>query len=588
MADGNARKVRHSPDTLKKCPSGIRGFDDVTGGGLPKGRPTLVAGAAGSGKTLLALEFLVRGAREYNEPGVFMAFEERADDLTRNASSLGFDLAGLVAAKKLIVDHVRIERSEIQETGEYDLEGLFIRLGNSIDSVGAKRVVLDTLESLFSSLPNELILRAELRRLFSWLKEKGVTAIITAERGEETVTRYGLEEYVADCVILLDNRVSDQISTRRLRIMKYRGSSHGTNEYPFLVAKTGIFLAPITAMRLDYAVRAGRISSGIERLDAMLGRKGFYRGSSILLTGTPGTGKTSFAAQFAHAACARGEKVLYLAYEESREQIYRNMRSIGLDFSRWDRKGLMTVHASRPTGLGIEAHLLTMHRMMDEVKPAVVVIDPVSNFSAAGSVTETIAMLARLIDYFKASGTTTLFTSLITKGATEDATALGISSLMDTWIQLKDIETSGEHNRGLFILKSRGMAHSNQTREFLLTDRGIKILDVSVSAGVPLMGTARAIREESERAEAVTRSEEVQTRRRWVAQKRKEALARIASIEAELNAAEDELDKFLSAEELRAKARSLARQEIGKMRMVDVSPRNRIAGRNGRRRGNRQ
>ncbi len=556
--------------SLPKSPTGIKGLDDITGGGLPRGRPTLVAGSAGSGKTLMAVEFLVRGAREHREPGVFMAFEERADELVRNVESLGFDLARLVAAKKIVLDHVKIERSEIEETGEYDLEGLFIRLAHAIDAVGAKRVVLDTLESLFAALPNEAIVRAELRRLFGWLKSRGVTAIITAERGESTITRYGLEEYVADCVILLDHRIVDNVSTRRLRVVKYRGSAHGTNEYPFLIADRGIYLAPITSMGLDYSVPPGRISSGIQRLDAMLGGRGFHRGSSILVTGTPGTGKSSLSATFADAACARGEKVVYFAFEESPDQIFRNMRSIGLDLARWARKGLLTVHASRPTRVGIEAHLMHMNRLVSELAPDVVVIDPVSNLSEAGAASDAAAMLARLIDTYKAAGTTSLFTNLITKGITEDATALGISSLMDTWIQLRDIEQSGEHNRGLFVLKSRGMPHSNQTREFLLTDRGIRILDVPLSAGLPLMGTARTAHEERERADAALRAGEAHRRRRALEQKRTEARARIAAIRTEMASGEDEIRRIEAEERLRGKARDAARAAVGKLRMADA------------------
>ncbi|MBP2679553.1 MAG: circadian clock kinase KaiC [Deltaproteobacteria bacterium] len=495
MADRKAGKYRFSRAGIPKCPSGIRGLDEITGGGLPRGRPTLVAGSAGCGKTLFAMEFLVRGALERGEPGVFMAFEESARDLAQNVASLGFDLADLAARKKLLVDFVSIERTEIQETGEYDLGGLFIRLGHAIDSIGAKRVVLDTIESLFAGLSNEAILRSELRRLFRWLKKKGVTAVITAERGENTLSRHGLEEYVADCVIMLDHRVTEQVSTRRARVVKYRGSRHETNEFPFLIGDDGIFLLPVTSMGLDYEVSTARISTGIPRLDTMLGGKGYFRGSSILVTGTPGTGKTSIASTFADAACRRGERCIYIAFEEGREQIFRNMRSIGIDLAAWAAKGLLHVHAGRPTVAGLETHILTIHRLGDEFRPKVVVIDPISNLAEVGNQVDVKAMLSRLIDHFKSNGVTTFFTSLVAKGSYEENSGVGISSLMDTWLQLEDIEKSGEHNRGLFILKSRGMAHSNQIREFLLSDRGIDLLDVPVSSGELLMGSARVAME---------------------------------------------------------------------------------------------
>jgi circadian clock protein KaiC len=556
---------------LLKTPSGIQGLDEITGGGLPAGRPTLIAGPAGSGKTLYSLEFLVRGATSYNEPGVFMAFEERTEELVKNVASLGFDLKGLMAKKKIVIDHIRIERSEIEETGEYDLEGLFIRLSHAIDAVGARRVVLDTIESLFSGLKNEGILRAELRRLFGWLKDRGVTSIITAERGENTITRHGLEEYVADCVILLDHRVTEQISTRRLRVVKYRGSSHGTNEYPFLIGEKGIFLVPISSMGLEYSVPSGRISSGIERLDAMMGGKGFYRGSSILVSGTPGTGKSSIAATFAEAACSRGEKALYFAFEESKEQIFRNMRSIGIDLAPWEQKGLLKVHAARPSFLGLEAHLLTMNRLAEEFKPRVVIIDPISNLTAVGEEAEVTALLSRLIDYYKANQTTTLFTSLVTKDATvEEASGVGISSLMDTWTLLQDVETNGERNRGLFILKSRGMAHSNQIREFRLTDRGIELQDVSLSAAGVLMGSARMAQESRERAEAAVRGEEVSRKRQLLVQKRREMEAKVAALHSEYAAHAGELKRFLSEESLRNKAREKTQAEMARMRKADT------------------
>ena len=459
---------------LPKSPTGISGMDEITGGGLPKGRPTLVAGSVGCGKTLFAMEFLVNGAIQYDEPGVFMAFEENAEELAQNVASLGFDLKKLIKQKKLIIDYVRVERAEIQETGEYDLEGLFIRLGHAIDTIGAKRVALDTVEVLFSALPNRGILRAELQRLFRWLKDRGVSAVITAERGDGTMTRFGLEEYVADCVILLDHRVTEQMSTRRLRIVKYRGTLHGTNEYPFLITKDGISVLPITSIGLDHKAPAGRVSTGIKKLDNMLGGKGYYRGSSILLSGTAGTGKSSLAAAFVDAACRRGERCLYFSFEESNEQIIRNMRSIGIDLSPHVKKGLLQFHVARPTLYGLEMHLVTMHELIKQYKPEIVVMDPITDFFAVGSHVEVKAVLTRIIDFLKANQITALFTSY-TEEDTPNESVVGVSSLIDTWISLRNLENRGEHQRGLFVLKSRGMAHSNQIRSFELTDNGIKI-----------------------------------------------------------------------------------------------------------------
>lgn len=457
---------------LPKAPTGIQGLDEITGGGLPKGRPTLVCGGAGCGKTLLAMEFLVRGATEFNEPGVFMAFEESAQDLTQNVASLGFDLKDLVARKKIVLDYVYIERSEIEEAGEYDLEGLFIRLGAAIDSIGAKRVVLDTIESLFAGLPNPLILRAELRRLFRWLKDKGVTAIITGERGEGTLTRQGLEEYVSDCVIVLDHRVSEQTSSRRLRVVKYRGSTHGTNEYPFLIDADGISVLPVTSLALEHIASSEKISTGIPRLDAMLGGAGYYRGSSVLVSGTAGTGKSSFAAHFADAACRRGERVLYFSFEESPSQIMRNMRSIGIDLKQWVKKGLLQIQAHRPSSAGLETHLAMKHKVIAEFKPQVVILDPLNSFVVGDNEIGVHSMLMRLLDYLKMQQITGLFTNLTSSGGVLEQTEVAISSLIDTWLLLRAIESGGERNRDLTVLKSRGMAHSNQAREFLLTDHG--------------------------------------------------------------------------------------------------------------------
>ena len=494
---------------LPKAPTGIGGLDEITSGGLPRGRPTLVCGSAGCGKTLLAMEFLVRGATEFGEPGVFVAFEETPEELSENVRSLGFDLDTLVERKQLLVDHVRVERSEIEETGEYDLEGLFIRLGHAIDSIGAKRVVLDTLEVLFGGLSNVSILRSELRRLFRWLKDKGVTAIITGERGDGTLTRHGLEEYVSDCVIVLDHRVNDQLSTRRIRIVKYRGTTHGTNEYPFLIDEDGISVLPITSLGLRHEASAERISTGVPRLDAMLGGMGVYRGSSVLISGTAGTGKTSLAAHFIDAACRRGERCLYLSFEESPSQMMRNMRSIGLDLAPLVKKGVLRFHATRPSEYGLEMHLATLHKLVKEFQPRVVVVDPITTFlNNAGTSREAEGMLTRLIDFLKSQQITGVFTSLTRGGNAIEASQTSVSSLIDTWLLVRDIEVAGERNRGLYVLKSRGMAHSNQIREFVLTDRGIDLLDVRVGPEGVLIGSRRLAQEAREHAATAKRQQD--------------------------------------------------------------------------------
>jgi circadian clock protein KaiC len=539
-----------SSRTLPKTPSGIRGLDEITGGGLPRGRPTLICGSAGCGKTLFGIEFLVKGATEFGEPGVFLSFEESEEELAQNVRSLGFDLDRLVAEGKLGVDYVHVDRSEIEETGEYDLEGLFIRLGLAIDSIGAERVVLDTIETLFGGLSNEALLRAELRRLFRWLKNKGVTTVITAERGDGTLTRQGLEEYVSDCVILLDHRVHDQISTRRLRVVKYRGTRHGTNEYPFLIDEDGIAVLPVTSLGLQHEASDERVSSGVPRLDTMLSGRGYYRGSSILVSGTTGTGKTSLAGHFADAACRRGERCLYFAFEESQSQAVRNARSIGLDLQQWIDRGLLRFHTTRPTFHGLEMHLATMLKLVRDVRPRVVVVDPISSMLGAGTAGETQAMLLRLVDSLKLQQITALFTSLTSAGdASLEQTDLGISSIIDTWILLRDIELGGERNRGMYVLKSRGMAHSNQIREFLLTDRGIELRDVYVGPEGVLTGSMRLAQEARERAAALARKREEERKRREFERRRSAIEAQIAALRGELEAIGEVADE--SAEELR-------------------------------------
>jgi circadian clock protein KaiC len=462
---------------LAKTPTGIRGFDEITRGGLPKGRPTLVCGGPGSGKTLLGLTFLVNGALHFDEPGVLMTFEENEEEISSDVASLGFNLPELIKARMLAVDYVRVERSEIEETGEYDLEGLFVRLEHAIRTVGAKRVVLDTIESLFAGLKNDGILRSELRRLFRWLKDQGVTALITGERGDGALTRQGLEEYVSDAVILLDHRVRDQVSTRRLRVVKYRGSYHGTNEYPFLINADGISVLPVSSLALQHDAPLERVSSGVARLDEMLSGKGYYRGSTVLVSGAAGTGKTSLAAHFIDAACRRGERCLCFLFEESPQQLLRNMRSIGIDLEPWVAGGLLEFHADRPSRYGLETHLVTMHQVVADFKPTVTVIDPVTNLMTVGTYADVQAMLTRLIDHLKTANITAMLTSLIPGQTVIERTETTISSLMDTWIVLANDAVAGQHHRGLYVLKSRGMAHSNELREFVLTDHGLNVLD---------------------------------------------------------------------------------------------------------------
>ncbi|MDB5856503.1 MAG: KaiC 1 [Ramlibacter sp.] len=521
---------------LPKTPTGIVGFDEITGGGVPEGRPTLLCGAAGCGKTLFAMTFLVAGAEQYDEPGVFMSFEEHANDLTANVASLGYDLENLVAQKRLVIDHVRLDPSEIEETGDYDLEGLFVRLDYAIKQVGAKRVVLDTIETLFSSFSDSGLLRAELRRLFEWLKAKGVTAIITGERGEGQLTRFGIEEYISDCVVLLDNRVVDQVTTRRLRVVKYRGSSHGTNEYPFLIDTEGISVFPVTSAGLDHHTSDEIVSSGILHLDHMFDRRGYFRASSILISGLAGTGKTTFAASFIDACCRRGEKCLYFAFEESPKQIERNMKSIGIDLSTHLDSGLLRFEAARPSLYGVEMHLAKMHRDISLFNPSIVVVDPISAFR--GPRTEANSILLRLIDLLKSHGITALFTSLAGVDETMNDADHDISSLMDAWISLSNISSNGERNRILYVLKARGMGHSNQLREYQITSEGINVIPAYIGAAGVLTGSARVTQEASEREDATSARQEIESRLRALARNRQIVERQIEDMRAELEAAE--------------------------------------------------
>ncbi|MDZ4343493.1 MAG: circadian clock protein KaiC [Candidatus Binatia bacterium] len=557
--------------TLSKAPTGIAGLDEITGGGFPRGRPTLVCGSAGCGKTLLAMEFLVRGATEFGEPGVFMAFEETSEELTQNVRSLGFDLDDLAEQKKLAVDFVRVERNEIAETGEYDLEGLFVRLGYEIDSVGAKRVVLDTIETLFGGLSNFAIVRGELRRLFRWLKDKGVTAVITGESGDGTLTRHGLEEYVSDCVIQLDHRVTEQVSTRRLRVVKYRGTTHGTNEYPFLIDEEGISVLPVTSLGLQHAVSAERVSSGVPRLDTMLGGEGYFRGSTVLVSGTAGSGKTSLAAHFTAAACQRGERSLYLSFEESPAQLLRNMRSIGIDLEPWVKKGLLQFHATRASIHGLEMHLASIHKLVREFQPRVVIMDPVGSMVAAGTRRDATVMLTRLIDFLKLQEITALLTNLTSGDEALEKTDVDISSLVDTWLLLRDLELDGERNRVMYVLKSRGMAHSNQMREFLLTNRGVELQDVYIGAEGVLTGSARQAQEAKEKTAALLRQQEVEGKQRERERKREALEARIVAMRKEFEAEDEEAKRIIGQEHTSQQLVEQDREKMGRSRKSDTN-----------------
>jgi circadian clock protein KaiC len=538
---------------------------------LPRGRPTLVCGGAGCGKTLFATEFLVRGAAQFDEAGVFMSFEETDAELQANVRSLGLDLASLVRRKKIVIDHVHVERSEITETGEYDLEGLFVRLNHAIDSIGAKRVVLDTLEALFAGIPNEAILRAELRRLFSWLRGKGVTAFITAERGREQLTRHGLEEYVSDCVILLDHRVHDQIATRHLRVVKYRGAMHGTNEFPFLIGDEGLSVLPITSLGLNHKVSSERVSSGIPRLDAMLSGRGFFRGSSILVTGTPGTGKTIVSACFAEAAARRGERVLFFSFEESPDQIVRNMSSIGLHLEPLVKRGMLRFHAARPTLYGLEMHLATMFKEIAAFQPQVVIVDPITSLMVAGTDSETKGMVTRLVDYLKGGQVTSLFTSLTRGGHALQQSEIAMSSLMDSWLLLQDFEGNGERNRVLYVIKARGMAHSNQVREFLISNRGVDLVDAYIGPSGVLTGSARAAQTDREKAEALASQQEVARRKRELVRKCEALERQIGGMRSEHEAGAEDLRRLDEEVGMQAYLLTTGRTELGRLRQADVS-----------------
>lgn len=535
----------HFLSALEKSPTGITGLDEISGGGLPKGRTTIVCGGPGCGKTMLGIEFLVRGATEFNEPGVLLAFEETPQEMARNVASLGFDLNGLVERKKLFFEYVYIEPSEIEEAGDYDLEGLFIRLQNAIEAVGAKRVLLDTVEAIFSGFNNIGILRAEIRRLFRWLKDRGMTTVVTAERGEGTLTRHGLEEYVSDCVVLLDHRISEQTSTRRMRIVKYRGTSHGSDEYPFLIDEQGMSVLPITSLELQHAASTERVSSGIGDLDDMLEGEGYFRGSSILITGTAGTGKTTLATSFADATCRRGEKCLYVAFEESFGQLSRNMRSVGFELNPWIKKGLLIHKAWRPSQYGMEMHLLRIHKLIEQFQPRAVVVDPITNLIGGSTEKDVHAMLTRLLDFLKMRKITALFTSLTAAGESLEHTNLAVSSLIDTWVLLRDIELNGERNRAVYLVKSRGMAHSNQLREFVMGKSGIRLIPAYVGTGGVLTGSSRLVQQAKERAEVLLREQEIESQKKELDRQRQALQAQIAALQSEFVAKEHQMQRLI-------------------------------------------
>lgn len=551
---------------LSKIRTGIDGFDEVTGGGIPEGRTTLLCGAAGCGKTLFSMQYLVRGAIDDGQPGVFVAFEETEEDLVKNVASLGFDLADLERRKLLAIDHIRVERNEIEENGEYDLEGLFIRLQLALDSVGAKRLVIDTLETVFGGLTSYGVIRSELKRLFTWLKERGVTTILTAERGDGALTRHGLEEYVSDCVVLLDHRVRDQISTRRLRIVKYRGSTHGSNEYPFLIDHQGITVVPVTASDLEHLVVDERISSGVVGLDEMLGGNGYYRGSTVLISGTAGCGKSSLAAQFAAETCRRGERCIYVSYEESSAQIERNMRSIGTDLSKHVKSGLLRILAHRPTSMGLEGHLAILHKVTVQFSPRSVVIDPIGTMASSGDSYDAHLMLVRVIDFFKKHGITVVLTNLTHGGNALEATDLQVSSLVDTWIMVRADEQNGERTRAIYVLKSRGMAHSNQLREFSITSQGIALREPYVGVAGVLTGTARTMQEAKEAREQRIRLETRETARRQLERRRALLDRRIEELRAEFDAESADFDAVVRSDALLDHEVAAAREAMTSMR----------------------
>jgi len=556
---------------LKKTPSGINGFDEITDGGLPKNRPTIICGNTGSGKTVISMEFLVKGALKYNEPGVFMSFEETREELATNMESLHFDLDSLIKKRKIYIEYLEIDKSQNIEAGRYDLEGLFVRLQNAITSIGAKRVVLDSLDALFYGLNNNAI-RPEIKRLFKWLKEKEVTAIITSESDNGFSTKNGLEQYVADCVIALDNRTVNQTTTRRIKIVKMRGSVHGINEYPFSIDMNGISVLPLISQLANQSLSTVRISSGVKDLDGMLDGKGFFEGSSILVSGSAGTGKTSIAISLINATCIKKIRGLYCAFEESSSQITRNMLSIGLDIEPYIKSGVLKMYSSRPTIQNLELHLIAIQKIIEEFDPKIIVLDPITNLIAEGINTEIRQMLAHFVDFLKSKNITVLFTAAITlETVKSNPSDEGISAMVDTWILVRDIETNSERNRGIYILKSRGMNHSTQVREFVITDNGLSLLPIYISAGGILTGSAKlehTLQKEEQnklfKNEIKTRNSEIERKRKMMEEniallktnfESEVAILNEIEIEGDLLAESKEKDK-LEITELRNKIRS--------------------------------
>jgi len=549
---------------LPKSPTGIAGFDEITDGGLPAGRPSLVCGPPGTGKSLFAVQFLVNGATRYGEPGVFLTFEESREELVSNVRSFGFDIEGIERDGLLLVDALSME-PQVVDTGDFDLEALIVRLGYAVDKVGAKRVAIDNVEALFAGFGKPSLVRSELRRLFRWLKDHEVTTVITGERGEGRLTRHGIEEYLSDCVVVLDDRVVQDVATRRVRVMKYRGSTHGRNEYPFLIGADGFEVLPITSLGLSQDVSSERVSTGVAGLDEMLGGQGVFRGSGVLVSGTSGTGKTTIAASFADAACRRGEKVLFFSFEEAESEIFRNMASVGLDLAGWVQQGLLRFHCERPTTRGLEDHLATMQRLIRDFEPMLVVIDPVTSLARGATPFDVSAMLMRQVYYLKAAGITAVMTVLSADSRTEQ-TILNISSLVDTFLEVVMLSAFGERNRGLYVLKSRGMAHSNQIREFLLSDRGVDVVPVMIGPEGVLTGSARIAAESAERTTAEELSKESAELVRALERRRESVDAHVATLRADFAAEERLTRRLIEASEQRVEAVNQDRLAQGRRR----------------------
>jgi circadian clock protein KaiC len=550
---------------LEKVPSGVKGLDDVLDGGLPKGRPTLLCGSAGCGKTLLAMQFLCRGVVDSGEPGVFVAFEEGAADLTTNIASIGFDLDRMQRDGLLRIEAIHLDPAELVEAGEYDLEGLFLRIGAAVREIGAKRIVIDTIEVLFGALTDPMLVRSELQRLFAYLKDAGLTAIVTAERGDGTgMSRHGIEEYVSDCVILLDQRIGDDISTRILRVVKYRGSVHGTNEFPFLISRDGVTVVPITSLGLTGAASNERISTGIDRLDAMLSG-GFYRGSSVLMTGSSGTGKSTFAASLADAACRRGERVLFVSREESPAEIERNMGTIGLDLRAWTRAGLLRIESIRPTHFGLETHLAWLYDIVTTFEPAVVIIDPISSMMKVGGRAQVTSMIAREIDLLKSRGITAFFTALIGSGAVDEE-QVEVSSFIDTWLLAETTESNGERDRVMCVMKSRGMPHSNQHCEFTIGARGIDLLEPYVGPAGVLTGSARMIQQMTDATAGEHRVEDVERAERALTHRRAALEAEVAVLHAQFATELEEMEERRATFQRHVEDTELRRATLDRLR----------------------